>query len=144
MASGVKVSEDTVELYKAMKLRKTNNRYLIMYIDQTDGLIKVEYTKERDDSISQEDEFKEFLDRLPNDIGRYCIVDLTIPQKNGAMKDIMFLITWCPNNAPTKSHILYTTSKKALTDKIREGMTDIQANDLSDLVYSELLSKGCK
>lgn len=94
MASGVKVSEDTVELYKAMKLRKTNNRYLIMYIDQTDGLIKVEYTKERDDSISQEDEFKEFLDRLPNDIGRYCIVDLTIPQKNGAMKDIMFLITW--------------------------------------------------
>ncbi|XP_055861992.1 uncharacterized protein LOC106079779 [Biomphalaria glabrata] len=144
MASGVKVADDTVELYKAMKLRKTNNRYLIMYIDQSDGLIKVEYTKERDGSISQEEEFKEFLDRLPSDVGRYCIVDLTIPQKNGALKDIMFLITWCPSGATTKSHIMYTTSKKALTDKIREGMTDIQANDLSDLDYRDLLDRGCK
>lgn len=144
MASGVKVADDTVETYKAMKLRKVNLRYLMMAIDQTDGLIKVVCTKERDTSRSQEEEFNDFLQELPLDVGRYCIIDLTIPQKNGALKDIMFMITWCPSGAPTKSHIVYTTSKKALTEKVREGMKEIQANDLSDLVYSEFLDKGCK
>ncbi|BFZ04405.1 hypothetical protein BsWGS_07444 [Bradybaena similaris] len=144
MASGVKVSDDTVETYKAMKMRKLNVRYLMLAIDQTDGLIKVVFKKEKNSNLSQEEEFNEFLKELPSDDGRYCIVDLTIPQKNGALKDIMFIITWCPNGAPTKSHILYATSKKALMDKIREGMTDIQANDLSDLCYKELLDKGCK
>ena len=40
-----------------------------------------------------------------------------------------------------KSNILYTTSKKALLDRIREGMVDVQANDSDDLVYSEILEK---
>ncbi|KAH9525663.1 cofilin [Bulinus truncatus] len=132
MASGVKVDEDAVVAFKEMKLHK-KLRFMILYIEPSDGLIKVEYKEERNSGMSQEEEFNKFLARLPTDIGRYCILDLTIPQKNGALKDLMFLITWCPSGAPTKSHILYTTSKKALTDKIREGLTDIQANDLSDL-----------
>lgn len=94
MASGVKVDEETVNTYKAMKLRKLNYRYMMMAIDNSDGLIKVVEAKERDSGRSQEEEFNDFLDRLPLDIGRYCIIDLTIPQKNGAQKDIMFLITW--------------------------------------------------
>ncbi|CAG5129572.1 unnamed protein product [Candidula unifasciata] len=142
-SSGVKVDEETVNTYKAMKLRKVNYRYVMMGIE-ADGFIKVVLAKERNVNQSQEEEFNDFLQSLPQDIGRYCIIDLTIPQKNGAQKDIMFLITWCPSGAPTKSHIMYTTSKKALTDKIREGMTEIQANDLSDLVYSEFLERGCK
>ena len=40
-----------------------------------------------------------------------------------------------------KSNILYTTSKKALLDKVREGMVDIQANDLDDLEYKELMER---
>uniref|UniRef100_A0A0B7AIU1 ADF-H domain-containing protein n=1 Tax=Arion vulgaris TaxID=1028688 RepID=A0A0B7AIU1_9EUPU len=144
MASGVKVAEDTVETYRAMKLRKVNYRYLMMAIDQTDGMIKVVVTKEKNSGCSQEEEFNDFLEQLPLDVGRYCIIDLTIPQKNGAKKDILFLITWCPSGAPTKSHIVYTTSKKALMDKIREGMTEVQANDLSDLMYCEFLERGSK
>ncbi|CAG5118091.1 unnamed protein product, partial [Candidula unifasciata] len=93
MASGVKVSDDTVETYKAMKLRKLNVRYLMLAIDQADGLIKVVNIKEKNTNLSQEEEFNEFLQELPSDVGRYCIVDLTIPQKNGALKDTMFIIT---------------------------------------------------
>ncbi|XP_005107306.1 cofilin [Aplysia californica] len=144
MASGVKVAEETVEAYKAMKLQKTNNRYLIMSIDLAAGLIKVVASKEKMKDVDQEAEYNDFLAQLPSDSGRYCIVDLTIPQKNGAMKDILFLITWCPNEATTKSNILYTTSKRELLNKIREGMIDLQANDLSDLQYCELLVRGCK
>lgn len=94
MASGVKVSDDCVEAYKSMKLRKGNIRYLLLAIDQTDGMIKVVSAKERDKCRTQEEEFNEFRDSLPLDVGRYCILDLTIPQKNGALKDIMFIITW--------------------------------------------------
>ena len=43
-----------------------------------------------------------------------------------------------------KSNILYSMSKKALTEKCREGMTEIQANDFSDLNYQEIVSKGTK
>ncbi|BFZ18870.1 hypothetical protein BsWGS_21909 [Bradybaena similaris] len=144
MASGVKVDEDTVNTYNDMKLRKRKLRYFMMAIDNADGLIKVVECKERDGSRTQEQEFNDFIDQLPLDIGRYCIIDLTIPQKNGAQKDIMFLITWCPSNAPTKSHIMYTTSKKALVDKIREGFTEVQANGKEDLLYSEFLERGCR
>lgn len=94
MASGVKVSDDTVETYKAMKLMKLNIRFLMLAIDQVDGLIKVVCTKEKDESISQEEEYNKFIQQLPQDVGRYCIVDLTVPQKNGAQKDIMYIITW--------------------------------------------------
>uniref|UniRef100_A0A0B7AIR1 ADF-H domain-containing protein n=1 Tax=Arion vulgaris TaxID=1028688 RepID=A0A0B7AIR1_9EUPU len=144
MASGVKVADETVEIYKTIKLRKSNIRFLLLAIDQLDGLIKVEFKKEKDSNRSQEEEFNEFLQHLPSDDGRYCILDLTIPQKNGAQKETLFILTWCPPNASTKSNMLYATSKRALLDKIREGMIDMQANDLSDLVYQEFLEKGCK
>lgn len=140
MASGVKVHQDCVDAYDDIKLKKTH-RYIILQIDEQEGLIKVACKKEKDASKGQEAEFEDFRSQLPMDSGRYCIIDLTCPQKNGAMKDKLFVITWCPDQASTKSNILYTTSKKALMEKIREGMVDIQANDLDDLEYANLLEK---
>jgi len=141
MASGVKVAAETVQAYDDMKLKK-KHRYAMFHID--DGQVKVLTMVEKDASKSQEEEYQDFLQALPGDIGRYCIVDLAVPQKNGAVKDKLFIITWCPDNASTKSNILYTTSKKALLDKVREGLVDMQANDLDDLNYKELMEKHNK
>merc|ERR1719244_2246087 len=138
MASGVKVADETVKAYEDMKLKKIF-RYTMLHID--DGKVKVLSSKEKDPNMTQEEEFDEFRAELPQDVGRYCIVDLAVPQKNGSIKDKLFIITWCPSNASMKSNILYTTSKKALLDKVREGMVDIQANDLDDLEYKELMEK---
>ena len=91
MASGVKVAPETVEVYDAMKLKK-KHRYAMFHID--DGKVKVHSTKEKDADKTQEEEYQDFLDALPQDIGRYCIVDLAVPQKNGAIKDKLFIITW--------------------------------------------------
>ena len=91
MASGVKVAEETVEAYEGMKLKK-KFRYAMLHID--DGKIKVLSTQEKDAEMSQEDEFTRFRSELPQDIGRYCIVDLAVPQKNGSVKDKLFIITW--------------------------------------------------
>ncbi|GFO09835.1 cofilin/actin-depolymerizing factor homolog [Plakobranchus ocellatus] len=143
MATGVTVADETVELYKSFKLRKTNYRFVVMFIDE-DGLIKADLKIDKNKDLSQEEEYNKFLDLLPQNVGRYIMIDLNIPQKNGALKDIMFLVSWNPDGASMKSNMLYTASKKALTEKIREGMIDIQANDLSDISYQEVMVKGCK
>ena len=93
MASGVKVAQEAIDAYDQIKLKKLN-RYIILYIDEAAGMIKVEKVKEKDANIEQAAEYEDFRSQLPLDSGRYCIVDLTIPQKNGAMKDKLFIITW--------------------------------------------------
>ena len=91
MFSGVKASNETVEAFEAMTIKK-KFRYTMLHIDE--GKIKVLSRKEKSTCKSEQEEFSEFRADLPEDIGRYCIVDLAVPQKNGLVKNKLFIITW--------------------------------------------------
>ena len=94
MATGVKVDPSTIELYKIFKLRKTPHRFVVLYIDLEAGFIKIERTVDKNEDISQEDEYNSFISSLPTNEGRYFWADLTVTGKSGAARDIMFSVAW--------------------------------------------------
>ncbi|RUS74311.1 hypothetical protein EGW08_017934 [Elysia chlorotica] len=115
MATGVKLHDEVLDLYNKFKLQKTNHRFVVMIIE--DGLIKLERTVDKNENLSQEEEYSAFINTLPTNVGRYFWADLKVTGKSGASKDVMFLVSWNPDGAPMTSNILYSMSLKALTEK---------------------------
>ncbi|MBN3309222.1 COF1 protein, partial [Amia calva] len=73
------------------------------------------------DLKSDEDVFKRVISQFPEKECRYALYDTCYETKESKKEDLVF-ITWVPDTAAIKSKMLYASSKKALSDKMKGNL----------------------
>eukprot|EP01004_Peranema_trichophorum_P010389 NODE_9179_length_614_cov_75.028513_g8548_i0.p1 GENE.NODE_9179_length_614_cov_75.028513_g8548_i0~~NODE_9179_length_614_cov_75.028513_g8548_i0.p1 ORF type:complete len:135 (+),score=15.96 NODE_9179_length_614_cov_75.028513_g8548_i0:70-474(+) len=130
MTTGVGVSDECIEKFTALKLRKAFR--FITFVIQDKKEIVVEETG--DTSVTYED----FKKKLPNE-PRYYAIDFEF-EKDGAPNSKIVFMLWNPDSAKVQLKMLYSASKDCIRKKL-EGVVEYQANDLGDAEYASVLAK---
>ncbi|ESO10948.1 hypothetical protein HELRODRAFT_167462 [Helobdella robusta] len=143
-SSGVSVKDDVVNEFNNIKIGH-KYRFIQMKLSTDRTAIEIEKTVESGKADKSPAEgkkaYEEFVHQLPSDDCRYAIYDFHFETNNAGSRDQLIFIVWCPENAPTKSKMLYASSKDALKKKLVGITHEIQANEHSDLNHSEITDK---
>ncbi|KAG1653320.1 Cofilin/actin-depolymerizing factor [Nymphon striatum] len=134
MASGVKVSDEAKSIFEEMKTDK-KLRYVIFKIEN--GLVQIEQMGDRCRCYN---EFYEEIVKLGNQC-RYLLYDYPAPTKadNTQSLDRLVLVSWCPENSPIKSKMLYASSLDAVKRSFCSLHKTLQATDLDEVDETAIL-----
>ncbi|XP_071779960.1 cofilin-1 [Centroberyx gerrardi] len=144
MASGVKVTDEVVEVFNAMKVRKAQanedekkkrKKAVMFCLSKDNQNIVLEDGKEillGDLGTTVEDPYLHFVKMLPPDDCRYALYDATYETKETKKEDLVFIF-WAPESAPLKSKMIYASSKDAIKKKFTGIKHEWQVNGLEDI-----------
>jgi cofilin len=146
-ASGVKVADECVDAYEAMK-QKRKYKYCIFKL--SDNLKHIVLDKAFDNpgcedkpTTSQDyDPFWSYLQEVQmNRDCRYACFDIRYVTSEGGHRNKLTFIVFCPDEANVKKKMLYASSKDELKNKLI-GALEIQASELDELMLSEVVAKA--
>ncbi|CAG8592676.1 7331_t:CDS:2 [Acaulospora morrowiae] len=134
MASGITVSDESLTTYKDLQLGK-KHQYIIFKVSDDFKAIVV-------DKVGQKgcDYEKEFLPSIPDNEPRYIVYDFAYDTEEGRRNKIIFFL-WNPDSDGVKSvrqKMIYSSSKKAIRDRLLGISVDLQVSDKTDLIYEEV------
>lgn len=124
-----------------MKLLSTKSKKFLRLCVSEDGtFIIVDNTF---DIVQEqcEDNYLNFLKHLQSGKACFLIYDVCYETKNSLTKEDLVFIQWCPEDAPAKQKIQYTTTKNLLKEKLEGIKADLQLNSLDDINRSILAEK---
>jgi len=132
MTSGVSVSDNCKIMYEEIKKDK-KHRYVVFLIKDAKQ-IDVEIIGGRDKTY---DEFLLDLQKEGPEECRYGLFDYEYTHQcqgttEGSKKQKMFLMLWCPDTAPVKKKMVYSSSYEALKKTLQGVQKFIQATDASE------------
>ena len=140
MSSGVAVADQVITKYNQIKLGKSDDgggklRYVIFKIKDKKEIV---FDTEGDASKT----FDDFKTALPEDEPRYALVDIDYKTDDGRGQTKLTFVMWSPDDkAGVKPKMLYASSKDAIKKKCTGIMKELQANDMSDLEWSDVEAK---
>ncbi|KAG8927137.1 cofilin [Tulasnella sp. 419] len=133
MSSGVGVNPECLEKYQELKLGK-KLKYIIFALNKTNTEIVV-------DKTSQNADYDEFLESLPEDEPRYAVYDFEYDKGDEGKRNKIVFVSWSPDNSRIKQKMVYSSSKEA----IRRGLVgigaEVQGTDTSEVGYDAVLEK---
>ncbi|KAH9598752.1 Actin-depolymerizing factor homology domain [Trypanosoma melophagium] len=128
--SGVSVADECVTALTDLRHKK--NRFVILHIvDQKSIAIKT--------VGSREATFEDFLNAIDKTTPCYAAFDFEYDTNEGK-RDKLILISWNPDTGAPRTKMLYSSSRDALNAQT-EGFQAIQANELSELEYEDIVRK---
>ncbi|KAI3628568.1 cofilin [Malassezia furfur] len=133
MSSGVKVNQDCLEQFQALKLGK-KIRYIIYTLSPDNTEIVVAKTNESTN-------YDDFLAELPAAECRYAVYDFEYQKGDEGMRNKIVFVTWSPDESKVKQKMLYASSKDALRKALVGIAAEIQGTDLSEVSYDAVLEK---
>ncbi|XP_041093928.1 cofilin-2-like [Polyodon spathula] len=143
MASGVTVTDNVIQVFNDMKVRKSQTQdeikkrkkaVLFCLSDDKKNII-LEEGKEilvGDVGESVDDPYLTFVKMLPDNDCRYALYDATYETKETKKEDLVFIF-WAPENAPLKSKMIYASSKDAIKKKFTGIKHEWQVNGLDEI-----------
>jgi len=134
MASGVGIDDSVISTFNELKLGH-NFRYMILSMNADNTKIVVEKTAPSDKG------YKDFTEDLPKDECRYAIYDLAFQSDDGGDRSKLVFVSWSPDNAKTKSKMLYTSSKLDLRRALVGIAVEVQATDASEIDEQTIVEK---
>ena len=152
MSSGVKVSDNCVTAFEALKLNKAYEgkkmRYIIYKISDDKTHIEIDKTQEKTpiDKAAPTKFYDDFAALLASDYAtqpRYIIFDFEYVLDDGRPQNKVTLLNWCPDNAGVKLKMLYASSKDAIKQKCNGIAKEHQGTELSEMDYASVLER-CK
>lgn len=139
MASGVKVNDACLEMFKQMKLGH-QHKFIIFAL--TDDLSEIVVSKTRDKTGNYDEFCEELRAAEQNKQCRYGLFDAKYTLANGQPKEKIVFFHWSPDTSAMKQKMLYSSSKEYLRKTFGHGIgVEIQANDHGDLEWDGILSK---
>ncbi|ORC90105.1 cofilin/actin depolymerizing factor [Trypanosoma theileri] len=128
--SGVSVSDECVTALTDLRHKKS--RYVILHIvDQKS--IAVQTVGARDAT------FDDFVSAIDKTTPCYAAYDFEYDTNEGK-RDKLIIISWNPDSGAPRTKMLYSSSRDALNAPT-EGFQPIQANDVSELDYEDIVRK---
>jgi cofilin len=141
MSSGVTVNQQCLETYSDLKLRK-KYRYIIYRINDQSTEIIVEKTAERTgDSPAQ---YEELIQVLPETECRWVVYDFEFEKGDAGKRSKLMFISWVPDSAKIKPKMLAASSRQALRQALQGIAGEIQATDISEVAFEQVLDKANK
>ncbi|KEG14915.1 cofilin/actin depolymerizing factor [Trypanosoma grayi] len=128
--SGVSVSDECVTALTDLRHKKS--RYVILHIvDQKTIAVK--------EVGARNATFQQLVDAIDKSSPCYAAFDFEYETDEGN-RDKLILISWNPDSGAPRTKMLYSSSRDALNAPT-EGFQPIQANDLSELDYNDVVRK---
>ena len=135
MNSGLKASEEIIEIYKELKTSKIKG--LIFSIDSTNQL-------HFEQKLEKGFEYKQLLDLLPQNEPRFVFYDFDFetdevpPRKTNKL----LMISWIPLTSKAKDRFTYSSSVQNVATQLGAVQKQIQVDDLAGLDF-ETVRKIC-
>lgn len=139
-ASGVGVADGCVKAYSDLKLGH-KYRYIIYCIKNCKEIC---VEKLAEPSATYDDLFNDLMEAKNNAESRYAVFDAEYKLSSGQQRTKLVFVFWNPDDCPVKQKMLYSSSKDALKKALNFVAKDFQANDASDLAYTNLLESLLK
>ncbi|GAB2560647.1 actin depolymerization factor/cofilin-like domain-containing protein [Dyella jejuensis] len=125
------VNDLVVTTFNNMKIKNTN-RYITYKF--SDNLTEIIVDSQGDRSASHDD----FLAQLPDDDCRYAVEWFDYSNSTGS--SLIFFL-WMPDDANTKSKMLYKINKDNLKRSLPGIKTEIQGSEKSDVALDVVMDK---
>ncbi|KAJ3054372.1 cofilin [Rhizophlyctis rosea] len=132
-SSGVGVSDEAVNAFQDLKLRK---RYRFIIYKMSDDLKEIGVEKTVENA-----EYNDFVKSLPANECRYCVYDFQYDTSGEGVRNKILFYVWSPDSSKIKQKMLYAASKDALRKKLDGIYTEIQCTDLSEVSHETVLDK---
>eukprot|EP00735_Rhodelphis_limneticus_P002000 TRINITY_DN1273_c0_g1::TRINITY_DN1273_c0_g1_i1::g.26886::m.26886 TRINITY_DN1273_c0_g1::TRINITY_DN1273_c0_g1_i1::g.26886 ORF type:complete len:163 (+),score=64.39,sp/P78929/COFI_SCHPO/41.78/6e-24,Cofilin_ADF/PF00241.15/6.1e-27 TRINITY_DN1273_c0_g1_i1:41-490(+) len=145
MASGVQVAAEVCDAWQELRTRKLACIVAKISDDKTSIVIEAKYREEDLDGATLAEKYETFAralvapEKYQNE-SRYVFYDFPFT-KGGLDQTKCILLVWCPDDAPVKNKMLYTSSKKGLVSKLDGIAKELQATDPSEMEYKYLSDK---
>jgi len=136
MSSGVTVSQDCLDQFQVLKLKKTL-KYIIFTLNKENTEIVVEKK-----STSQD--YDEFIKDLPELECRWAVYDLEFEKEDGGKRNKLVFYSWAPDDAKIKAKMVFASSKDALRRSLVGIAVEIQGTEYSEVAYDQVLEKAGK
>ncbi|KAK6340965.1 cofilin [Orbilia brochopaga] len=142
--SGVAVANECVPKFEELKLGK-KLKYIIYKLNDNRSQIIVEQEGTLSDSGSYEEQYEEFVGKLPETDCRWAIYDFEyeLTAGEGKRNKICF-ISWSPDDAKVLAKMTYASSKDALRRALAGIAVEVQGSDFSEVSYETVLEKCSK
>merc|ERR1711937_954267 len=143
MSSGVVAASDVVELFTKFKLGKSDFVSLIIKIDKSLGVAKLEETVNKADTagLSHEEIHAKTIDPLREDDPCYVIEDFKFTDGNDMEQSKICLIKWVPDSAGMKTKMLYASSCDGVKQPLQGIAKEIHGSDFDDVAYDNIRSE---
>lgn len=125
--SGVTVNDECQTKFKEMQLRHSK-RYLMFAIKDKKNIVIAENGEGEADKS-----YEDFVQALPQNEPRYCVVDVEHTTKSGAESKKLVFIFWCPENCGVRDKMLYASSKDTIRKALQGVQVEVQANDMEEV-----------
>jgi len=132
MATGVTVDDSIGLVFEDFKLKKGNCKdcsYIMFKVSDDKKSIVI-------DKLAQPGEtFDDFVNSLPEEDGRYAVVDVKFETDDGRSGSKLVFVAWIPDTLKIRKKMLYAGSKDSLKCCCDGVGVVINANDAADIDY---------
>ncbi|MFB6580511.1 actin-binding ADF family protein [Streptomyces sp. NPDC056402] len=133
MSSGTQVEDSVIDAFKELKTKKTNT----VFYRLSDDLSTI--VPDYQGKLTHD----ELLEKLPRNEPRYVVYDLTYSKGEGEVqRGKIVLISWCPEGTKTQQRMVHSSSYNTLRSTLDGVHMYVQASDLSDVEYDELVARA--
>ncbi|MER5868039.1 actin depolymerization factor/cofilin-like domain-containing protein [Kitasatospora sp. NPDC002040] len=131
--AGVKIADEGGTTFKELKAKKSN--YVLYRLNETFDEVIV-------DKAGTAQTYDDFVDLLPRDEPRFVVHDLALTAGDGAKRTKVVLISWCPEGTGTKVRMVQSSAYNQIRGHLDGVAVYVQATDLSDLEYDEMVARA--
>ena len=83
--------------------------------------------------------YEEFVSKLPDDEGRYCIVDVPFETADGRTTSKLVFISWVPDTMKAMVKMIYAGSRESIKNVFEGVGVSLQCSGLEDLDYESVI-----
>ncbi|MFC9740529.1 actin-binding ADF family protein [Streptomyces noursei] len=135
-ASGVTVSQDCIDKFQDLKLKK-KHAYILFTLNKDKTEIIV-------DKTSSSTKYEEFTNDLPEAECRWAVYNFEFDKGAGGHRNKIVFIAWSPEDAKMKERTLFASSKDVLRRSLSGIGVEIQGNDFSEVAYESVFDKASR
>jgi cofilin len=136
MSSGVQVQPCCVEVFNQIKLGH-KFRYIVYAL--TKDLKEITVLKTAPTTNTYDDLVMDLQEAQAVKECRYAVFDANFNLADGSRRSKLVFFLWSPDEATIKQKMLYTSSKDYIKRALVGIGKEIQANDMGDLAWSNIL-----
>eukprot|EP00123_Amoebidium_parasiticum_P005805 comp16907_c0_seq1/m.15444 comp16907_c0_seq1/g.15444 ORF comp16907_c0_seq1/g.15444 comp16907_c0_seq1/m.15444 type:complete len:141 (-) comp16907_c0_seq1:13-435(-) len=137
MASGVHVGDDVLHAFTDIKYGHKHKYVMFGFNPQYS---EIHALKAGDLSAT----YDQFVEDLPKTSGCYAVYDFDYNARDGGKRNKLVFVVWAPDSAKLKSKMLVASSKDALRSSLDGIHAEIQATDMEEIAYDEVLERVCR
>ncbi|CAG8771393.1 18102_t:CDS:2, partial [Dentiscutata erythropus] len=133
-ASGVTASDECMDLYQELKLKK-KYKYILFKINDSKG--NPEIVVDRAEENATYEDFKNVLANELKEEPRYAVFDFDYEKPGAGPRNKLVFFSWVPDmTSNVKLKMLYASSKDAIRKRLDGIGVEVQGTDAEEIDYA--------